>query len=357
MKLLNQFDWKSRTPGDPILATSNDEQPNLQFWILESAFHEITASVSPFEGVGRLVLSRAWRASVQMTKPLLIASTPEDIAALITTRGVDFGRAYSLASLTDLAKEAETATFEGSCDETLLNVRHYCDNPYMASGMFPLAISDERSKIAFPARGTSKNDHGFVYGWRLAEAYAVLQSLFDSGLVEENRRGQGWGDSMVRLTGKGIARAEAMRRRKSIREVFCVMPWEPPDQRAFLESVFLELTSDLGFSVSPVWTTHHNDKIDERIFRKITDCFAVITVVDPRNFNVGMETGYAYAMRKQVIPIRQDLGKDDKEFKMPFDIVTMNCTKFTMDDAGRTELVSILKERIIIELSKAEERL
>ena len=127
-------------------------------------------------------------------------------------------------------------------------------------------------------------------------------------------------------------RSKGFQRRKN---VFVVVSAK---QDEVLKELWIQLSKSLGFSVSPVWGKEHNEKIDDRIFRKLRESSAVIVDVSPDRYNVGFEHGYALGLKKQIIVMKEE-GRGRNKHQLPFDIQSHNClfykvTKVTKD--GKT---------------------
>lgn len=142
------------------------------------------------------------------------------------------------------------------------------------------------------------------------------------------------------------------RRRKSLDAsgigVFVVQRFDE-GLELFLKPVLSELQSRLGVNVGAVWAQDHIEKIDERIFRRIRDCQAVLLHVTNDRFNVGLEAGYALALGKPVVAFREKPKDTDPDWikRLPFDISTLNCLEY--DPAVDTDqLIARLEARLTL---------
>ena len=68
----------------------------------------------------------------------------------------------------------------------------------------------------------------------------------------------------------------------------------------------------------------------------------------PDRVNVGLELGYALALNKPVVVIRQKPAEDVEAWKktLPFDIITANCYDYGRDEMGKQALIGKLVARV-----------
>lgn len=128
---------------------------------------------------------------------------------------------------------------------------------------------------------------------------------------------------------------------------------------AFYRPILNDLQQTTGCEISAVWERKKNEKLDELILRRIREASVIVLDVTGERFNVGLEAGYAMALRKQIIllrdggdpllPIKPD--SEEKHHDVPFDIRTLNC--FFYDRHKPEELQAMLKERVLDALEEA----
>lgn len=208
----------------------------------------------------------------------------------------------------------------------------------------------------------SNCEDGQTYACNELLAAKVYQFLFDEEYLdfrELPRVGEKVKGFCV--TPKAIATLErhGSRRAKGNRTVFVVMAWE---KDKVLSPLWIKLSAELKVNVRPVWGAEHIEKVDDRIFRELLESSAVIVDVTESSYNVGLEHGFALALKKQIILMKQIDKNQDKQ-NLPFDVHTHNCLFYDLDSVkgdkhleyafsnGEFERVSSkLKERIRLAL-------
>jgi len=226
-----------------------------------------------------------------------------------------------LRSTQMLLNEANSLNSEKIKYQTLWNAMHTTGMKIILPGS--CKFDDGRFKLSW-------SQFGQAYGCDAELGSAVLNHLIQKGYLQVEN------NMTLNLTFEGICEYESYFSSQETREIFVVQPFELPAGDKF-ESIISECRRLTKLAIEPVWARDHNDKIDERILRKIERCGAILVYVDNSRFNVGFECGYALAKGKQIICIKPRLPKRPSKsainrFKQPFDISTLNTTEYDDSD-------------------------
>jgi hypothetical protein len=245
-------------------------------------------------------------------------------------------------------EEARSLTLLEKCEQTLDSIRIvYLSNPRDGVSI-PYAHRKGENRY-FVILANDRIEDGMAYGCTECEAPFVYEYLFKQGWIDEQVAG-----GPFRLSALGYAEVDRLRRGASVnvKTGFLVRRW---DQKLdeFLDPVMAKVSENTGCKIEPVWGEHHNDRIDERIFRQIQSASVVVLHVDKTRFNVGLEAGYALALRKPVIAIREKPKTVDP---LPFDIATLNCYDYETTSEGKDELIKVLAARVQVALEEAKLR-
>ncbi|MCC6404080.1 MAG: hypothetical protein IT207_08725 [Fimbriimonadaceae bacterium] len=135
------------------------------------------------------------------------------------------------------------------------------------------------------------------------------------------------------LTAAGHDRAERLDDIPSKAEGFLIRRSKTSKHHDLALKALVKLGRGLP-KISAVWAEAHNEKIDDRIFRKIKEgAFVVVDVprkrekdLNEESHNVGLEQGYALALGRPMIHI-QYLAKG-QQLSLPFDIQSHNCLAY-----------------------------
>lgn len=132
------------------------------------------------------------------------------------------------------------------------------------------------------------------------------------------------------ITSKGFEKIDERLKARHVnsKQVFFIRRYDQ-DLDRFLRPIADNVSKALNCSFEAVWEREHNDRIDERIFRLIRESAVVVVDVAADRYNVGLEHGYAMALGKPIVVIRQ---KPDPWIVPPFDISTQNCYDYDMSD-------------------------
>ena len=119
------------------------------------------------------------------------------------------------------------------------------------------------------------------------------------------------------------------------------------DQDELFQPIVKAVETELGISIRAVWEVHHNDVITDRILRLIREAEVVVVDLTGLRFNVGIELGYAMALGKPIVLLKQrEVATDENPDpdKLPFDVSTMNCYIYDLENTG--ELLTVVLERV-----------
>lgn len=96
---------------------------------------------------------------------------------------------------------------------------------------------------------------------------------------------------------------------------------------------------------------YHSDKIDEKIFKALSDSDLAIVDITGNNPNVFLELGYRKALDLPTIFLRQQTDED-----IPFDIRTINIIQYDLKNASGTNMLDSV-QKTIERIQKTEETL
>lgn len=300
-----------------------------------------------------LFRSYAWRAvESRRINKIPILTMPEDYeqwVKMLTEQGLL--KYYAVYSTDMLIAEANTLTFESRCLKTLENLIWFQEHQ-LPSGTDSVQfwecpyIKFNATKPYFRA-DSGVIEEGLTFATPNLQCHYVYEYLTQEGYLEWMWR------SEMRVTAKGYAKLDEIRAGQAgSNEVFVITRYD--DLTPFLDAVFVEVGEKLKLKIGPVWKEEHNDRIDERIFRKLNESVAVILNVNSQNFNVGLEAGYSIAIRKPIVSIRSKPIPDEngKTESLPFDIITLNTTDFEEDK--REDFVQRLVARLEVAISNSQ---
>lgn len=197
---------------------------------------------------------------------------------------------------------------------------------------------------------------GIEYGCDERSAPGILQYLLDEGftaVVWPGGKGKGLTDG-VRIGSRGFHELDQRRQGldKYSKGVFFARPWDPSHDELF-GKLRNEVRNRVKVDLGAVWDFEHTEQIDEFIFRSIDSSRVVVVDCTGDNFNVGLELGYALALKKPIVLIRKKTGNRAKD-KLPFDIQNLNC--FFYDENQFEQLVEKVVARIEFALNGASGR-
>ncbi|RYG33644.1 hypothetical protein EON81_17700 [bacterium] len=241
----------------------------------------------------------------------------------------------------DLLSETESLSFVDRAQETLISFAGM--HPDGEGFLPPHTFQDETSHLRARVGVTSPTDNGLCYACVPPMAAAVMGYLLEEGYLRETKVGYGLG-AAISPSGWRLIDEASRGRSPRKRQVFFVRSFDHRHD-ALLERARKAVEGDLRCSFGPVWAKESNEKLDERIFREIREASVVVVDVTV-NYNVGMEHGYALALGKPIVTIRE---KPDPWVPAYFDIRTQNVYDYTTDEKGESELIAKLIARIGLE--------
>lgn len=286
-------------------------------------------STNEMEMVRCLLRSRIWRA--KRTGPFHFVLTGRtEIEALTPTQR----RLATFFAIEDVLEEAKSLTMRQKIQNTLINLYDQWAN----SGeipRIPYHVSDSGAS-KFRTNGRHQED-GMAYGCDERFATKVYECLLDEGLLRSVTRLKSVDG--LDLTAKAIEEVERLRAglASSLNRGFFIRRFDP-EMDSFYKPIMETVKRKTGCDVAPVWDPEKNAKLDELILRNIRESSVIVLDVTGERFNVGLEAGYALALRKQIIVLRdrEDCPKDEKSGEyihvLPFDLRTMNCFFYSKTD-------------------------
>jgi len=254
-----------------------------------------------------------------------------------------------------LVEESQRLTFQRKQTETLINLVDI----WMKDGKLPdmdwkSGYSEGHQKrIRF--RDSDTPIPGYVFGATRRECPLLLQALYDDGYI---------GTPVGKDSYDWVVTAKAFRFHDDLRVGadkpssggFFVRPYDRK-LNVFYEPLIQAIRDTLEVEIPAVWERPHNDRIDERILRLIRDAEVVVVDVSTNNFNVGIELGYALALGKQIVLVREKKrrvrGKDDPN-RLPFDISTMNCYFYVRSKPEDLQEVLIARVREALRMARLQ---
>lgn len=225
------------------------------------------------------------------------------------------GGTSCVVCLEDLADKAKALTLTDKAAHTLVNLYRI----WQKSGSSSLEYHWKMGVWA--KRDPNAVEPGISYGCDEKEASVVYGLLRDRCYLHENR---------PELTPHGFVRAEELMRAADpgLKQGFFIRRYDE-DLDAHYKAIIEHVTSETGCEIRAVWERPKNEKIDELILRRIREAAVVIADVTGERFNVGLELGYAMALKKQIVLLCE---KRDSRDELPFDIRTMNCYFYERSD-------------------------
>lgn len=304
---------------------------------LEHPEHEESLSrLTPkqLQDTKNLLRSYLWRAKWRRTKPFIVSFQKHVDQLIDYLKAYDLSATYGALSFEQVVAQADSLTFIAKAMKTLENIDLLWS--LGEEGMLN-SVSSKMEHIK------THNTDGLVYGANNQETGSILEYLKDQHLVISD-------GVLTRPSAKGMIELEKIRRGKeaSIREAFFVRKYDEELDK-FLEPILRAVGASLQCEINPVWAQEHIEKIDERIFRKINESSVIVVDITGDRFNVGLELGYALALGKPIVAIKEHSDPNAK-FEVPFDISTLNCFPYQQTPEGAILLKEKLEARIGIAL-------
>ncbi len=260
---------------------------------------------------------------------------------------------FLLKAFEEFLTEARSLTFEEAALRTLENFNKVSRNGYYMPAN--VAGIDMQGNLYFRAPPNTSEIvfDGSAYGRDAVTAHMHYEFLATKGFIRPFKPGNQVTELMITAEGF-IALDNLEKGRASVgRSAFLVRRFDL-DLDSFLRPIMIDVGARLTCPIEAVWDKEHNERIDERIFRLIREAAVIVVDIAPDRFNVGLELGYALALGKPIVVIREKPLANDPEWKqrLPFDIQTLNC--YDYNRSNRQELIDKLVARIGLELDKQE---
>lgn len=295
-------------------------------------------------GMRHLVRSKIWRQRVRSERPILVVSEAD---TEMVRRGA--AQSYLVLSIPEEAVEATRLGIKEKALGTLENLYLY----WRAYHKFPAIPCYRKLGLGsmFVFRKENPKD-SMAYGCDDLTAPIVYEWLKKAEYIADVRTGQD--TSELSITMEGLQEIENIEnaRESELKRGFFVRRFDSDLDNFFsplMESVRLET----GCDISAVWERPTNGRLDEAILSQIRQSAVVVVDVTGERFNVGLEIGYAMALHKQIVVVRdQDdstlleiKGKGERDRRLPFDIGTLNCYFYDRKDASALKDVLIARVR------------
>lgn len=289
-----------------------------------------------------LLRSRLWRAVFDGGRSLLV--TTVDHARQLEANPPDWIGHWSVFAIEDVIEEAAQLSFTEKALNTLENLHDLWRRDGKLPSI-PYASINAEGRYRFTEHSEAMED-GTTYGCDARTAPLVYQWLQAQGLLSDPDHHKNKED--LAITPSGIVEVERIRSGKeaSLKRGFFIRKWDE-ELDAFFKPIMAEVAAATGCEIAAVWEKEKNAKIDELILRRIREASVIVLDVTGERFNVGLEAGYALALRKQIVLI----ADKDQVTQLPFDIRTLNC--FFYDRNEPEKLTEKLKERVLDALEEA----
>jgi hypothetical protein len=301
---------------------------------------EAGITVGELAAAMHVIRSHLWREKIRNDRPLLVVTNRSLDGILERAEEGGRGTSFRIVPVEQFVNEVRTLTFAGKAMETLENIRLLWESKRQDT-LLPHVSLGSQSQTVFRYKADEPND-GLGYGAQAHEVPFLFEFLVEEGLLKDN-------GGKFRPSGKGLGALDEMKRGRGPARpnVFLVRRYDSVLDE-FLNPVMNVVSERLEVPIEAVWDREHNDLIDERIFRLIRQASVVVVHVTADRYNVGLEHGYALALGKPVVVIRETPEDDDPTWKkqLPFDIANQNCFDYTTDAVGRRKLIDKLVARI-----------
>lgn len=342
--VLPDSDFSNNTATSYFPSKWNVDEHDLGVLYFSSSIELKFAFVTPEDRKAWLLIrSKLWRAFHDGSGDVLGLCLDYEYSDILRQVGDAKWSHLQLLSFEQEIERAKSLTFTQKCLETLMNI-YTLRNQYTTFQIpYRLGILN--------AYGDSQTDvqpeNGMAYGASEQEALLTYEYLHDSGFIKKVGEIPGYTQTFA-ITAKGYIEIDKIQRghEANLSEGFFIRPWSPHKDEYFRD-VLNAIRERTGCNITAVWDTHHNERIDERIFRRIKECAVVLLDIAKDRFNVGFEAGYALALEKQIVVIRE--GTQDS---LPFDIATLNC--YDYDLGNKEALIDVLSERVRVALETAK---
>jgi hypothetical protein len=245
-------------------------------------------------------------------------------------------------------EEARDLGFLDKCFKTLQNIYLQWPEAGKAISLPHVTLSGGSKPEPVFSKLDDTDQDGMAYGCSKNEALFVYTYLYEEGYYRyiNNKIPRG----TFLLSPKGYIEIERLRRGRNleIKQAFFIRKFDP-ELDVFMRPIMNKVQERTGCKIEAVWESPHSDRIDERIFRLIRESSLVVLDIAHDRFNVGFEAGYALALRKPIIAIREKLSPTQP---LPFDIATLNC--YDYDRSMQAELIEKVSERVLAALEEVK---
>jgi hypothetical protein len=303
-----------------------------------------------------LVRSKLWRQYRRKTPHIWLSTQHEIMRNLPAARFLmNHTEHYDVSTFDAQVEEARQLNFTEKCMRTLENL--FDERAGFPLGYrIPYGLDKAKSEANIGGKllflPSALPETGLTYGSDELESPLIYEYLNDEGYItlksisDEQTAQYG----IFLLSPRGYCEIDRIRRGRNVdvKSGFCIRAYIK-EFDGFFKGMFAAVQEKTGCHITAVWDIPHNDRIDERILRRIREASIVVLDVDAGRFNVGLEAGYALALGKPIVTIRHTPDPANKP-ELPFDIKTLNCRDYTHDE--QQELTEILIERVRVALEE-----
>ncbi len=290
-----------------------------------------------------IIRSKLWRAKRIGSAPISVLTEDEYSTILQSPVTYRHLKGFTMLRFEQQIEEARNLSFLEKCLNTLQNI-HQLWTETKRIFVCPYLGLDSRSEPVFSVRDGKEN--GIAYGCDEFEAILVYEYLYNEKYLRKH------GDPFqgLKLSPTGYLQVDDLRRGQAsiIKQAFFIRKYDP-ELDMFIRPVMDKVKDSTGCEIKAVWEAHHNERIDDRVLRLIRESSLVVVDVASDRFNVGLEVGYALALRKPVVAIRE---KPQPWVPLPFDISTLNC--YDYERTKSEELIYVVSERVLAAIEEAK---
>lgn len=313
-------------------------------------FHDNTFTRDQVDAGLLLLKSKLWRIKEFGGKSIFLAYRHHLVKMENDDSVRNLSSEYSFYSIEDVIEESKRITFIEKCLNTLENLYDFWKR-YGKLPSIPYFYEDSieyKHRVNLNKEMNETDEVGLTYTCDVKTAAVVYKMLQDEGYLS-SELGRAIQHPLA-LTPKGVIEAEKIKsgREVTLKRGFFIRQYDLKKDESF-RPILDEVRSETGCDINAVWEKEKNEKLDELILRRIRESSVIILDVTGERFNVGLEAGYAMALGKQIIVIRDE---EEKGHELPFDIRTMNCFFYKMNEPDK--LKQKLIDRVLDALEEAK---
>ncbi len=285
-----------------------------------------------------LIRSKLWRASYHEPKQRIMLCTEEEYDYVLQKLQQERQQKAQLLILEQELERAQSLNFTEKSLQTLVNI-------HIIRNRIPLFTVPYTLIPAYGSFIDNLGEDGMAYGADEQEAILIYEHLLSENYIKLIADGV---PQHFSITSKGYLEVDKALRGhpEALKTGLFIRPYDS-DKDAFFREVLRAVEQQTGCAIKAVWEMPHSQRMDERNFRNIKECAVILLDAASSTFNVGLEVGYALALQKPIILIREKTTAS-----LPFDIATLNCYDYSFDN--KQELIAVLSERVKVALETAK---